>query len=100
MFCVQVNKLQKVGVSAIRVGKHNVDMYDEVKRGKFRIGMPTVALIDKCVVKLCASNLNYVVLMAPETVHMLPWRDMCSSSYFKENLVLVAIDEVHCVSEW
>ena len=38
--------------------------------------------------------------MAPETAVSSPWRDIFSTALFQRNLVLVAIDEAHCISEW
>ena len=38
MFHMQVLKMQSLGVRAIRVGAHNICMFEEVKNGNYRIG--------------------------------------------------------------
>ena len=38
--------------------------------------------------------------MSPESVQVREWRSVLSSEVLKERLVLVAVDEAHCISEW
>ena len=38
--------------------------------------------------------------MSPEVATTKPWRELFSSTTFAPNLVLVAIDEAHCITEW
>ena len=38
--------------------------------------------------------------MSPETLQVVEWRNVLSSRRYKERLVLVAVDEAHCISEW
>ena len=38
--------------------------------------------------------------MAPETATTKPWCTMFLESYVKKHLVLVAVDEAHCISDW
>ena len=38
--------------------------------------------------------------MSPETAVSAEWRKMFDSAYVKQQLVLVAIDEAHCIPEW
>ena len=44
--------------------------------------------------------LPLIVFMSPETATQAPWRNIYQTSYFKEHLVLVAVDEAHCIPEW
>lgn len=41
-----------------------------------------------------------VVFMSPETATSLPWIKLFSTSCYKRNLVLIAVDEAHCISDW
>ena len=41
-----------------------------------------------------------LVLMAPETATTKPWCTMFSDKYIKKHLVLLAVDEAHCISDW
>lgn len=43
---------------------------------------------------------NYVVSMSPECAVKKPWCTLFSTPYAKKTLVLVAIDEAHCVLQW
>lgn len=38
--------------------------------------------------------------MSPEVAVRPPWRNLFQSSFFKENLALIAVDEAHCIAEW
>jgi superfamily II DNA helicase RecQ len=40
------------------------------------------------------------VFMSPETLQLRQWRSVLSCVTFREKLVLVAVDEAHCISEW
>ena len=40
------------------------------------------------------------VFMAPEVAVSPPWRESFKSPFYSENLVVVAIDEAHCIHEW
>lgn len=48
---------------------------------------------------LCVLHLLLVV-MSPEVACSDFWRKLLSTPFFKRNLVLLAVDEGHCVSEW
>ena len=41
-----------------------------------------------------------LVFMAPETATTKPWFTMFSDNYIKKHLVLVPVDEAHCISDW
>ena len=41
-----------------------------------------------------------VVFMSPETATSRPWRNLFSESYYRSHLVVLAVDEAHCVHEW
>ena len=45
-------------------------------------------------------NIHYVVFMSPETAVSTEWRKVFTHSYVKQHLVLICIDEAHCISEW
>ena len=38
--------------------------------------------------------------MSPETATIRPWRNLFGERYYRVHLVLLAIDEAHCVYEW
>ena len=38
--------------------------------------------------------------MSPEIAVDKPWRDIFTSTHFKKELVIVAIDEAHCIPQW
>ena len=44
--------------------------------------------------------LCFIVLMSPEVATTPPWRNLFSTSYYREHLVVVAVDEAHCIHEW
>lgn len=39
-------------------------------------------------------------MMPPEVATTGPWRSIFSSAYMQQHLVLVAVDEAHCICEW
>lgn len=41
-----------------------------------------------------------LVIMSPEQAVTLPWRGLFESPFYKINLVVVAVDEAHCISDW
>ena len=41
-----------------------------------------------------------LVFMSPETLQVREWRSVLSGKGFKKQVVLVAVDEAHCISEW
>ena len=43
---------------------------------------------------------HLLVFMSPETLQVREWRSVLSSEVFKKQVVLVAVDEAHCISEW
>ena len=90
-------KLSSVGVAALRVGAHNQDHFSDVATGKYRIGMYTDYFMKFLIIECC---LLYAVFMSPETALANPWREVFVTPFFKKNLVLIAIDEAHCISEW
>ena len=49
---------------------------------------------------LLANFAPIAVFMAPETALSPQWVDIFSTPSFRKNLVLVAIDEAHCICEW
>lgn len=38
--------------------------------------------------------------MSPEVAIAQPWRNVFMSPSLKQNLVLVSVDEAHCICEW
>ena len=41
-----------------------------------------------------------LVLMSPENAVSSPWCTLFSSPFVKTNLVVLAVDEAHCIEEW
>ena len=44
--------------------------------------------------------MNLLVFMSPEVSLSLPMNMFFSARYVKRNLVLVAVDEAHCITDW
>ena len=42
----------------------------------------------------------FAVFMSPECAIKPPWRLIYTTPYGKNNIVLVAVDEAHCIEDW
>ena len=42
----------------------------------------------------------YKVFMSPEIAVSSRWRNIFSTSFVKKNLVMISIDEAHCIIDW
>ena len=76
----QVNYLQSKGVKAAYLGEGQEDetVKDGVEKGEYQI-----------------------VYGSPETfLATIRWRKMLSSTVYRQNLRLIAVDEAHCISHW
>ena len=40
------------------------------------------------------------MFVAPEVIVRAPWRGIFECPVFKQRLVLIAVDEAHCIPEW
>ena len=53
---------------------------------------------------VCTCNCSHIdtilVFMSPETLQVREWRSVLSGEMFSKQVVVVAVDEVHCISEW
>ena len=49
---------------------------------------------------LFSLGLTIAVFVSPETILSTEWRDLLSDSTVKRRIVMVAVDEAHCISEW
>ena len=38
--------------------------------------------------------------MSPETAATGPWKHLYSEQFIKQYLVMIAVDEAHCIYEW
>ena len=38
--------------------------------------------------------------MSPETATTAPWKQLYNEPFIKQHLVMIAIDEAHCIYEW
>ena len=73
-----------------------VDSSTDVTEGKYQFSMLN------CCMKLFAEIYNDAInsLFSPESLQIPTWRKIISSKTFEDKLVLIAVDEAHCVSEW
>ena len=55
--------------------------------------MPVVFIM-QCVL------LPLVVFMSPECATSKPWCTVFEDKYVKKHLLLVAVDEAHCITDW
>eukprot|EP00112_Aurelia_sp_Birch-Aquarium-sp1_P004728 Seg1537.5 transcript_id=Seg1537.5/GoldUCD/mRNA.D3Y31 product="ATP-dependent DNA helicase hus2/rqh1" protein_id=Seg1537.5/GoldUCD/D3Y31 len=79
-------------------------MYDEVKYLN-SIGMSAVAITgeeDESTLKAMHENGGYnLVFASPECMLAVKrWREYLTCDHFKDNLIAVAFDEAHCISQW
>ncbi len=74
----QVRAMRERGISAVYAGE--VD--GEVERD------------------LCLANYQLVFMNPESLMSDSRWRDMLRSPVYRENLVGLVIDEVHCVKKW
>ena len=70
----------------------SVDRSHDVVEGRYQFGMLYIFLI--------TSHAYINSFFAPETLQEPVWRKVISSETFKARLVLVAVDDAHCISEW
>ena len=75
----QVSRLQKLGISAAYVGSDQSDaVLNKVENGEYTL-----------------------VFMSPEsTLDSERWRSMVTNPVYSKSLMGIAVDEVHCVTQW
>ena len=83
---------------SIRAATENHNLISDVAEGKYRFGrwhelqcfqlQPLLSLYVLPLVKM------------PPEVAITSWRSVFEKPYVKKNLILLAIDEVHCICEW
>ena len=79
-------KLKKLGVRALRVTDTDVDRFADAAKGEYRFGI-IIRHTCSCKIRIV---LLCTVLMSPKLAMKTPWRNLLSTPYFKENLVLEA----------
>ena len=42
----------------------------------------------------------YKVFMSPEIAVSSRWRSIFSTPFVKKNLVMISVDEAHCITDW
>ena len=83
--------LADIGVRAIRIC--GVDSSLDVTEGKYQFGM-----LHEMFYGNYYDTINSI--FSPESLQLPTWTKVISSKRFKERLVLVAVDEAHCIAEW
>ncbi len=75
----QVSRLQKLGISAAYVGSDQSNsVLNKVENGEYTL-----------------------VFMSPEsTLDSERWRSMVTNPVYSKSLMGIAVDEVHCVTQW
>lgn len=57
-----------------------------------------------CFTFVCICNCSHIdtilVFMSPETLQVREWRSVLSGEMFSKQVVVVAVDEARCISEW
>ncbi len=93
----QISHLHRAGVAAVRAGNDN---FSAAAEGKYRFGMLSVHVLMVTKHKLTLAFTIHTVFMSPECAVKPPWCTLFSTPYAKQNLVLIAVDEAHCVLDW
>ena len=93
----KVRKLQCGGAQAIRVCQGDSSAYKDIAGGNFQFGnITTNAFAYSTVILILLS----IVFMSPESATTSPWKQLYKEKFLKQNLVVIAIDEAHCIQEW
>ena len=76
----------------------DASMLKEVISGKYRFGELMTMSAMVCIILMYVNCT--VVFMSPENATSKPWCTIFEDKYVKKNLILVAVDEAHCISDW
>lgn len=88
-------QLRKAGISAVHA--YHKRQCKDVSSGKYRFGSFHI----KCLSATACSHIDIIlVFMSPETLQVREWRSVLSDEIFRKQIVVVAVDEAHCISEW
>jgi superfamily II DNA helicase RecQ len=90
-----VCQLKKAGISAVHA--YHKRQCKDVSSGKYRFGSFHIKFVFICNCSHIDINL---VFMSPETLQVREWRSVLSDEMFRKQIVVVAVDEAHCISEW
>ena len=90
----KISKLRQVKVSAIRITSNDCSSYCAIESGQYRLGKHFVMNL------MVSLSVGLLVFMSPEAATTKPWRELFKSPMFRKHLVLLAVDEAHCISEW
>lgn len=75
-------------------------MKDQVERLKVK-GVKAVYGGDQCEMELFFQGHYQLVFLSPESLlTSSKWRDVLMSDAYQRNLVIVVVDEAHCVKKW
>ena len=82
-------------------------MKDQAKYLNDKTGIPAIALVDMAdqqqdeAVTEIEDGVYGIVYTSPETfLSMKRWRNLASSSSFRNNCVALVVDEAHCLVQW
>ena len=94
----KIMKLASFGVCAIRATSKNGNRVD-VEKGNYRLVSDMSDSSNACMYVAITVGSYLLVFMSPETAISNPWRELFGRPHFQSRLVLVAVNEAHCISE-